>query len=66
MVWNSYYDGNGDEIDDDGIIFQVDNSRIFDTGLNVGPASITVGDYNGDGLLDFFFYKERKRQLLLL
>ena len=59
MVWNNYYDGNGDEIDDDGIVFQVDNSRIFDDGLIVGPASITAGDYNGDGLLDFFFYKNR-------
>ncbi|NPV82906.1 MAG: PQQ-binding-like beta-propeller repeat protein [Candidatus Aminicenantes bacterium] len=57
MVWNNFNDANADEIDDDGIVFQVDNSRIFDTGLTVGPASITVGDYNGDGLLDFFFYK---------
>lgn len=57
MVWNNFNDANGDEIDDDGIVFQVDNSRIFDTGLTVGPASITAGDYNGDGLLDFFFYK---------
>ena len=24
---------------------------------NTGPASITVGDYNGDGLLDFFFMR---------
>jgi len=57
MVWNNFNDANGDGIDDDGIVFQVDNSRIFDSGLTVGPASITVGDYNGDGLLDFFFYK---------
>ncbi|MDI6697791.1 MAG: PilC/PilY family type IV pilus protein [Candidatus Saccharicenans sp.] len=57
MVWNYFNDASGDGIDDDGIVFQVDNSFIIDTGLNVGPASITVGDYNGDGLLDFFFYK---------
>jgi len=57
MVWNRYGDANFDGVDDDNIIFQVDNSKIFDTGLNCGPASITVGDYNKDGLLDFFFYK---------
>ena len=57
MVWNNFNDADGDGIDDDGIIFVVDNSKVFDTGLNVGPASITAGDYNGDGLLDFFFYK---------
>jgi len=57
MVWNRYGDANFDGVDDDNIIFQVDNSRIFDTGLTCGPASITVGDYNKDGLLDFFFYK---------
>ncbi len=57
MVWNRFNDANGDGIDDDGIVFQVDNSFIIDTGLTVGPASITVGDYNGDELLDIFFYK---------
>ncbi|MDI6845017.1 MAG: PilC/PilY family type IV pilus protein [Candidatus Saccharicenans sp.] len=57
MVWNYFNDANGDGIDDDAIVFQVDNSFIIDTGLTVGPASITVGDYNGDGLLDIFFYK---------
>jgi hypothetical protein len=57
LIRNFYNDVNGDGRDDDGIIYQVDNSKIFDSGLTVGPAAITVGDYNGDGLLDFFFYK---------
>jgi hypothetical protein len=57
LIRNRYYDGNGDGIDDDGIVYQLDESKVFDTGLSCGPASITVGDYNGDGLLDFFFYK---------
>jgi len=57
LIRNQYYDGNGDGVDDDGIVFKVDETKVFDTGLTCGPASITVGDYNGDGLLDFFFYK---------
>ncbi|MGB9836325.1 MAG: PilC/PilY family type IV pilus protein [Candidatus Saccharicenans sp.] len=57
LIRNRYYDGNTDGIDDDGIVYQLDTSKVFDTGLTCGPASITVGDYNGDGLLDFFFYK---------
>jgi len=57
LIRNKYYDGDGDGIDDDGIVYQLDESKVFDTGLSCGPASITVGDYNGDGLLDFFFWK---------
>ena len=57
LVRNRFYDGNSDGVDDDGIVYQLDTTKVFDTGLTVGPASITVGDYNGDGLLDFFFYK---------
>lgn len=59
MVWNRFNDTDGDGRDDDSIVFQVDNSSIIDTNLVVGPASITVGDYNGDGLLDIFFYKNQ-------
>lgn len=59
LIRNMFVDSDGDRIDDDNIIFRVDNTKIFDQGLVVGPASITVGDYNGDGLLDFFFYKNR-------
>jgi len=59
LIRNMYNDANEDKIDDDGIIFRVDNTKIFDSGLVVGPASITAGDYNGDGLLDFFFYKNQ-------
>lgn len=57
LVWNRYEDSDGDDEDDDGIIFEADTSRTFDENMNCGPASVTVGDYNGDGLLDFFFYK---------
>ncbi len=59
LIRNMFNDADGDGIDDDNIIYRVDNTKIFDQGLVVGPASITAGDYNGDGLLDFFFYKNR-------
>jgi len=36
----------------------VDTSKVFDEfNVYTGPASLTVGDYNGDGLLDFFFMR---------
>jgi hypothetical protein len=57
FVRNTFEDLDDDGLDDDGMIFQTDESEIYETGLDVGPASITVGDYNNDGLLDFFFYK---------
>ena len=57
LVRNTFEDLNMDGLDDDGMIFQTDESEIYDTDLEAEPASITVGDYNNDGLLDFFFYK---------
>ncbi|MFQ6108969.1 MAG: PilC/PilY family type IV pilus protein, partial [Candidatus Aminicenantales bacterium] len=60
LVRNHFEDANGDGVDDDGIIFMIDPNEVYDTGLRVGPASITVADYNDDGLLDFFFYKNRR------
>ncbi len=57
LIRNTFEDLDDDGIDDDGIIFLTDESEIYETGLDVGPAAITVGDYNNDGLLDFFFYK---------
>lgn len=57
LIRNNWEDLNGDEIDDDGIIFQIDPAEVYDIGLAVGPATITVGDYNNDGLRDFFFMK---------
>jgi hypothetical protein len=58
LIRNYYEDLNNDRIDDDGIVFQIDPTEVYEEqGLYVGPASITVGDYNNDGLLDFFFYK---------
>jgi hypothetical protein len=39
-------------------LFAVDMSTSYDSWNNhTGPASLTVGDYNGDGLLDFFFMR---------
>ncbi len=55
LVRNKFVDANHDGIDDDGIIFQVDTSKIFEQNIAGQVPSITVGDYNGDGLLDFFF-----------
>ncbi len=59
LIRNHYTDVNGDGQDDDGVVFLIDETEVYEQGnhLDVGPASITVGDYNGDGLLDFFFYK---------
>ncbi len=37
--------------------FQIDPSVSDAINTPTQPASITAGDYNGDGLLDFFFYK---------
>jgi hypothetical protein len=38
--------------------FAVDMSTSYDDWSNhTGPAALTVGDYNGDGLLDFFYMR---------
>ncbi|MCP2519108.1 PilC/PilY family type IV pilus protein [SCandidatus Aminicenantes bacterium Aminicenantia_JdfR_composite] len=60
LIRNYYEDLDGDGQDDDGVIFYIDENEVYDWGLTVGPASITVADYNNDGLLDFFFYKNRR------
>ncbi|GAH10127.1 unnamed protein product, partial [marine sediment metagenome] len=57
LVRNKFEDLDDDGIDDDGIIFQTDESEIYDIDLDAEVCSITVGDYNNDGLLDFFFVK---------
>ncbi|NIM59762.1 MAG: PQQ-binding-like beta-propeller repeat protein [Candidatus Aminicenantes bacterium] len=57
LVRNTFEDLDSDGLDDDGLIFKTDESEIYETGLDVGPASITTADYNNDGLIDFFFYK---------
>jgi hypothetical protein len=61
LIRNHYSDLNGDGEDDDGIVFLIDETEVYEEGihLDVGPGSITTGDYNGDGLLDFFFYKNQ-------
>lgn len=42
----------------------IDWTKVFDSFGTVytGPASISVGDYNGDGLLDFFFMRNSEDQ----
>jgi len=60
LVRNVFFDGNLDGDDDDGVILTVDPANAFEqfnTIVETGPASITVADYNGDGLLDFFFLR---------
>ena len=57
LIRNMFNDANGDKVDDDGIVFMVDPTEVYEGGLTCGPATITVGDYNKDGLLDFFFMK---------
>jgi len=56
---NHFEDLDGDGIDDDGTVLYADFSEIYDSGFACGPASLSVADYNGDGLLDFFFMKNR-------
>ncbi len=59
LLRNKFEDLNDDGIDDDGIIFQIDYNEIYDIDLDADVSSITVGDYNNDGLLDFFFLKNK-------
>lgn len=57
---NRFEDLDMDGLDDDGLIWDVDPFELYDWDLTVGPAAITTGDYNGDGLLDFFFLKNEE------
>ncbi len=59
LIRNHYADLDADGEDDDGIIYMIDETEVYEEGpqLDVGPCAISTGDYNGDGLLDFFFYK---------
>jgi hypothetical protein len=44
-------------------LFQVDLATSYEKFYNhTGPATMTVGDYNGDGLLDFFFMRNSADQ----
>ncbi|MBU1186221.1 MAG: VCBS repeat-containing protein [Acidobacteria bacterium] len=62
LIRNYYEDRNGDNVDDDGVIFQIDTREVYDTGMTCGPATITTADYNNDGLMDFFFMKNNSDQ----
>jgi len=52
---NKWLDANNDGEDDDNIIFKVGTANPIETNITGIAAAITAGDYNGDGLLDFFF-----------
>jgi len=64
LLWvkNNWDDANHDGVDDNGIVFTADTLHPFETGLTCGPASICAGDFNNDGLLDFFFMKNNTDQ----
>ncbi len=59
LIRNHYEDLDADGYDDDGIVYMIDPTEVYEQGihLDVGPASLSTGDYNNDGLLDFIFYK---------
>jgi len=57
LIRNRFEDNDDDGLDDDDIIFQLDPTESYEEIYDRVAASITVGDYNNDGLLDFFFYK---------
>jgi hypothetical protein len=56
LIRNVWEDIDEDGIDDDGIIFQVDPTEVYDWFAQIGPAAMTTADFNGDGMTDFFFY----------
>lgn len=61
LVRNYFDDVNGDKLDDDGIVFQIDPTEVYEEGLTVGSVSLSVADYNNDGKLDFFLCKNEVR-----
>jgi hypothetical protein len=59
LVRNWWEDMNLDGLDDDGIILFMDPTEVYEEGIFGCVSSISVADYNNDGLLDFFFLKNR-------
>jgi len=57
LARNQYDDRNNDGVDDDGVVFLIDETELYEEGLTCGPAAITVADFNGDNYRDFFFIK---------
>ncbi len=59
LVRNHYEDGNNDGEDDDGVIFYIDETEVYDEGMTCGPATLEVADFYPDNKqqLDFFFMK---------
>ncbi|NOR21816.1 MAG: hypothetical protein GQ476_03870, partial [Candidatus Aminicenantes bacterium] len=55
LVRNYWDDANEDGIDDDGVILYIDDTEVYEDGFTGECGAMAVGDYNGDGLLDFFF-----------
>ena len=56
LIWNTWKSSNGktpytlDSV--------TDKTPIESFTTHVGPACVVVGDFNGDGLLDFFFWRQ--------
>ena len=57
LVRNWWEDMDLDGLDDDGIVLFVDPTEIYEEGIAGSVSTISVADYNNDGLLDFFFLK---------
>ena len=55
LVRNYWDDANGDGNDDDGVLLYIDDTEVYEEGFKGECGAMAVGDYNGDGLLDFFF-----------
>ena len=62
FVKNFWEDEDGDSVDDDGTVFTAYVHQPYETGLTCGPAAMCSGDFNNDGLLDFFFMKNQTDQ----
>jgi len=64
LLRNHFEDLDEDGLDDDGIIYQKDDSEVWeswqwgeaDADQATGPAAITVADFNRDEKLDFFYF----------
>ena len=57
LVRNWWEDMDLDGLDDDGILLFMDPTEVYEDGIPGSVATISVADYNNDGLLDFFFLK---------
>ena len=59
LVRNWWEDMDLDGLDDDGIILFMDPTEVYEEGIPGEVSTLSVADYNNDGLLDFFFLKNQ-------